>query len=49
MGNEPVSFAFPEPRICVATGHAATVHQLQSLDGGIYLRTDSLRRQAEDE
>ena len=42
MGNEPVSVVFSEPRTCVATGQTTTEHQLQSPDGGIYLRTDSL-------
>jgi hypothetical protein len=37
MGNRHVSIAFDEPRASVATGKTASKHQLDFLDGDIYL------------
>jgi len=41
MGNGQISVAFDGFRFSVATGKAATEHQLQSPDGDIYLRQDA--------
>ena len=49
MGNGPVAVVFSEPRICVATGKTAAEHQLQSPDGGVYLKQGLVRRKAEEE
>lgn len=49
MGNDEITVAFDGPRTSVATGKAATEHQLQSPDGDIYLRQEPLRRETEEE
>jgi len=49
MGNGPVSVTFSRPHSSVATGETATEYLLPSLDGGIYLKRGSMRREVEEE
>lgn len=49
MGNGPVSVAFPDQRMSVTTKETATEHQLQSPDGGIYLKQRPVQREPEEQ
>jgi len=46
MGNGQVTISFDRPRISAATGKTSRQYQLQSPDGGIFLRRDKPRPEA---